>query len=186
MARTGEIGLVKICSYERFRGGVRLEIVAGQRAYDYVTMCCDQNRAISMQLSARISETAEAVRWLMEDNEASKARLATLEKEAFAKLAEQYRGVENPLVITEGLTPEGLRRLANAVMVVCKGYCAVFSGSDHQGYHYVLGQPNGTLKEVADALNQALDGRGGGRPDFVEGHVRAQRADVEGFFAQRA
>ena len=34
VARTGEIGLVKICSFERFRGGVRLEIVAGQRAYD--------------------------------------------------------------------------------------------------------------------------------------------------------
>ena len=120
----------------------------------------------------------------MEENEANKARLAALEKEAFAKLAEQYRGVENPLVIAEGLTPDGLRRLANAVMVVCKGYCAAFSGSDHQGYHYVLGRPNGDVKALAEKLNAALDGRGGGRPDFVEGHVRAQRADVEGFFAQ--
>lgn len=184
VARTGEIGLVKICSFERFHGGVRLEIVAGQRAYDYVSMCAEQNRAISMRLSARISETSEAVRWLMEENEANKARLAALEKEAFAKLAEQYRGVENPLVIAEGLTPDGLRRLANAVMVVCKGYCAAFSGSDHQGYHYVLGRPNGDVKALAEKLNAALDGRGGGRPDFVEGHVRAQRADVEGFFTQ--
>lgn len=36
-------------------------------------------------------------------------------------------------------------------------------GSDHQGYHYVLGRPNGDVKALAEKLNAALDGRGGGR-----------------------
>ena len=32
-------------------------------------------------------------------------------------------------------------------------------------------------------LNQTLNGRGGGKPDFVQGSVAAKRTDIEAFFA---
>ena len=46
-----------------------------------------------------------------------------------------------------------------------------------------MGHKGGNLKELTKTLNQTLDGRGGGKPDFVQGSVRADRAAIETFFA---
>ena len=74
-------------------------------------------------------------------------------------------------------------RLATAVMETCGGRCAVFSGSDGAGYHYALGQPDADLRPLVRQLNEALQGRGGGKPFFAQGSVRASQAQIEAFFA---
>ena len=60
--------------------------------------------------------------------------------------------------------------------------CACFSGRDGQGYQYAIGQPGGELRPLVKELNQALQGRGGGKPDFVQGSVAAGRSEIEHFF----
>ena len=184
VARTGELGLIKMCNFERFRGGVRVQIVSGRRAYDYVCMTTAQNHAVGVALSVKACDTGDAVQRLIEENNANKARVATLEEKAFADLASQYAEARDPLVFAEGLTPDGLRRLTNALLKVCGGHCAVFTGTDQTGYQYAIWEVNGNLSALGEALNSALDGRGGGKPDFIQGSVRAQHADIVDFFAQ--
>lgn len=46
VTRTGEIGLIKIFSCVKFHEGVRLEILCGMRAYEYVNLLIEQNRKI--------------------------------------------------------------------------------------------------------------------------------------------
>ena len=41
----------------------------------------------------------------------------------------------------------------------------------------------GDLRALGKAMTQTLGGRGGGKPDFVQGSVRADRAAIEAFFA---
>ena len=78
-----------------------------------------------------------------------------------------------------------LRDLADAIAAVCGGWAAVFSGSDEAGYGYCLVTREGDLRELGKALNGALNGRGGGKPQAQQGRVSAPRQQIENFFCQR-
>lgn len=179
---TGEIGLIRIFSAEKFHAGVRVQMLCGRRAFAYETALLEQNRRISALLSARPGETAEAVERTLEELSAMKLHAAQLEDRLFAEKAALLAGARNALVFEEGLSPDGVRRLADAVMRKTTGLVAVFSGSDTTGYHYAVCQQNGALREFTQRLNEALHGRGGGKPFFVQGSVRSRRCEIEAFF----
>ena len=138
MARTGQIGLVKLLSVQKFREGVRVEMVSGGRALAYLNQLDRQNRRISVQLSAKPGETAAAVARLGEENFALRGRVMGLEERLFSQKAEECRNAGDVLLFEEGLEPEGVRKLAAAVMETCGGLCAVFSGTEETGYKYAL------------------------------------------------
>ena len=92
----------------------------------------------------------------------------------------RHCGVRETLLFEDGLRPDGLRRLADAVTKTCGGRCAVFSKVS-DGYQYAIGQENGNLRAFTKELNAALNGRGGGKPFFVQGSVKADRAEIEAF-----
>ena len=62
VARTGEIGLIKILSCIKFREGVRIEMMCGSQALSYLSAIHEQNHEISTLLSAKPLQTAKAVR----------------------------------------------------------------------------------------------------------------------------
>ena len=183
VSSSGQVGLVKLLSCQKFRSGVRIELVCGKRALDHLSRVWEQNHQISNLLSAKAGETAGAVARLLEENQTLKGRLAALEDTRFAALAEQYRDAGDLLLFEEGLSPDSLRRLAAAVLETCGGRCACFSGQDGSGYRYAIGQAGGDLRELTHTLNQALSGRGGGKPNFVQGSVQAEQSAIRDFFA---
>ena len=181
----GQVGLVKLLTAQKFREGVRIELVCGARALRYLNRVLEQNIQVSHMLSAKPFETAGAASRLLAENEALKSRLITLEDRRFAELAGQYAGQGEAIIFEDGLSPDALRRLCSAVLHSCTGRCACFSGGDAQGYKYAIGQLGGDLRALVKELNQALSGRGGGKPDFVQGSVQASRGEIEAFFAGR-
>ena len=185
VARTGEIGLVKLLSVVKFHQGVRVELVCGKRACDYLAAVTVQNRTISGLLSAKPLETARAVERLQGELAQVKQEKALWEGRCFAYIAAALAGAGDVLRFEEGLSPDSLRRLCVEVMAACGGRCAVFSGSDETGWAYALGQEGGDLRAFVKDLNAALNGRGGGKPGFAQGRVSANRTDIERFFADR-
>ena len=179
---SGQVGLVKLLSMEKFREGVRIQLVCGGRALGYFSALQGQNAQVSHLLSAKVFETGAAVERLMEETATLKARCAAMEDAAFARLAEEHRGKGDVLLFEEGLSPDSLRRLCDAVLHTCGGRCACFSGTEETGYKYAIGQLDGQLRELTKQLNQALHGRGGGKPDFVQGSVQASQAEICAFF----
>ena len=178
--RTGEVGTIKIISSTKVRGGVRIEYVAGRRAYAYFNEVQLQNRMVSVSLSAKQLRTAEAVRRLLEERDALQARAVKLEQEHFSNLAEQLRGSGDALVFEENLSTENIRRLADAIKETCGGKAMVFSGNDAAGYQYAIAVKEGDVRADVKAMNEALNGRGGGRDaNFVQGSVKAVRSEIE-------
>ena len=178
----GQVGLVKLLSAEKFREGVRIELVCGGRALRYLNGILAQNSRVSHLLSAKVMETGGAVERLLEENNALKARCAAMEDARFALLAQEYRGKGDVVLFEDGLSPDGLRRLCYGVLHTCTGRCACFSGSESEGYKYAIGQKGGDLRGLVKEMNQALNGRGGGKPDFVQGSVRASSDQIKAFF----
>ena len=184
VSSAGQIGLVKLLSVQKFREGVRIELVCGDRALRYLTRIAEQNHRISNLLSAKPFETGAAAERLLEENAALKSRIFTMEAARFAALARTHAGQDSPLVFEPDLSPDGLRRLCDALLQVCPGRCACFSGEDGKGYRYAIGCRDGDLRAFVRELNEALSGRGGGKPDFVQGSVQADRSAVEAFLSQ--
>ena len=182
VATSGQVGLVKLLSVQKFRDGVRIELVCGGRAMAYLNSAWEQNRRVSNLLSAKPFETGAAVERLLHENETLKSRILTMEDARFAALARQYEGAGDVLLFEDGLSPDGLRRLCDGVLRSCGGRCACFSGNDDQGYKYAIGQADGDLRAFVKELNQVLIGRGGGKPGFVQGSVQATRAKIQAFF----
>ena len=186
VSSTGQIGLIKLLSVQKFREGVRIELVCGGRALRYLNRIGEQNHRISNLLSAKPFETGAAAERLLEENAALKSRILTMEAARFQALAQTHAGQDSPVVFEPGLSPDGLRRLCDALLQVCPGRCACFSGEDGKGYKYAIGCRGGDLRAFTKELNQTLSGRGGGKPDFVQGSVQADRSAVEAFLAHRS
>ena len=185
VSNTGEIGFVKIFSCVKFHDGVRLEILCGRRALQYMSALVEQNRRVSGLLSAKPLQTADAAARLLEAEAALKLRAAQLEEQVFAQKAQALAGAGNVLLFEPPMTPDSVRRLTDLVMTACGGRAAVFAGSDAEGYKYAVGEADGDLRQFVKELNAELHGRGGGKPFFTQGSVAASRAGIEAFFAAR-
>lgn len=183
VVRAGQVGLVKLLTCQTFRSGVRIEMLCGRRALEYLSGAEEQNRLVGQALSVKGMATAAAVERLKEELAGTKFRLNELENESFARRAEMYQGGGEVLLFETGLTPDAVRRLAIALADVCGGRAAVFSGEDGD-WKYAVGQRGGDLRAFVKAMNAALGGKGGGKPDFVQGGVTADRKAIETFFAE--
>ena len=178
---TGEIGFVKLFSCVKFHQGVRIEMACGARALAFLSKVYEQNRQVSQAFSAKLMETGEAARKMNEALAAEKYRGVSLQKQLFGYTAEQYRGKEFALHFEEGLSPAGVRELAEIISGVCDGTTAVFSGGDSR-FDVCLANPGGDIKELGNRMAKALDGRGGGKPGFFQGSVRATKEQIVAFF----
>lgn len=179
---TGEIGLVKLLSCVKFHQGVRIEMVCGGRALDILSRVYEENRQVSQAFSAKILETGAAARKMNEMLAAEKFRATGLERQLFDRIAEDFADKGNILYIAPGLEPGSVRELADRIAQRCGGRAAVFSGSDDAGYSVCLVDKQADVKVFGQAMSAALGGRGGGKPGFFQGSVRATQAQIKEFF----
>lgn len=180
VARTGEIGLIKLFSTTKFHNGSRVELLCGGRALDCLNAIYAQNHEISALLSAKPEETANAVRRVSDELAAARWRTAQLENRLFAQKAEALSAQARAVLFEEAMSPDALRRYADTLLQAVD-FCALFAGNDGD-YKYVLAARTLDLRETVHRFNAALTGRGGGKPQFAQGAVRASRAEIEAFF----
>ena len=180
-ANTGEVGLIKILSCVKFRQGVRLELVCGGRAWNYVNQAWEQNREISRLLSAKMPETAVAVKKLSDQLGQERFRFASTQRQLFGYIAEAYGGKGNVVHFEDDLSGAQLRQLAEAIAGQCGGVAAVLSG-EKGSFHVCLACPGGDVNDLGKAMAEALNGRGGGKTGFYQGTLQADREEIEDFF----
>ena len=182
VARTGEIGCIKVLDSMRHRGGTRLTLICGETAYRDYAALHENNARVSAALSAKRLETAGYLERYMRESEERHAEITALKRELLSLKAAALPETEGNLCIFEpGLDAVTLRELVNAGVEKCSGICAAFSGADGD-YKYVLGSKSVDLRAESKRINAALKGRGGGSPAMIQGSCRAARREIEEFF----
>ena len=181
---SGQVGLLKLLSCQKFRDGVRLELLCGQRALDCLAAGWEQARQIGQALSVKPQSAFAAVSRLQEELLSLKEKAARLEEADFAHVAAQYRGAGSVLHIAEPLDGDGARRLCDAIAKAAGGRCAVFAGQDGD-YRYAVIESGGDLRQFIKDMNTALHGRGGGRDGFAQGSAACTAEEVRAFFQAR-
>lgn len=184
VSSSGQVGLLKLLSCQKFRDGVRLELLCGQRALDCLAAGWEQAHQIGQALSVKPQSAFAAVSRLQEELLSLKEKASRLEEADFAHVAAQYRGAGSVLHIAEPLDGDGARRLCAAIAKAAGGRCAVFAGQDGD-YRYAVIESGGDLRQFIKDMNTALHGRGGGRDGFAQGSAACTAEEVRTFFQAR-
>ncbi|WP_346663919.1 alanine--tRNA ligase-related protein [uncultured Merdimonas sp.] len=178
MKKTGEIGLIKLVHMDHYKGGERITMLAGIRALrDYEEK--EKNvKEISALLCAKERETAEAVSRLKEEHKEQKERLASLQQKLLRYQADEIQVEEHTLVFDSGLSGNGPRELMNLLLNRGAKIALVFAGNDTEGYRYVIGSRSEDVRPVGKMLNQAFNGRGGGKKEMIQGSLTGTEAAI--------
>lgn len=180
---TGEIGIIKLYSAVPFRGGTRIEMACGCLAFSYLNRVLESSTQAGHVFSVPPEEVGAAAEAFSEQLAALKARTVELQRRSFAAIAKEYENAGDVLRFEPKLDSTGLRELCDTIAQSCGGRAAVFSGEDGQGYGYCLAARQGDLRQLGKELTAALNGRGGGKPNFQQGRVAATQAEIQQFFA---
>lgn len=180
---TGEVGIIKIYSAMRHRGGVRLTMLCGMDALEDYNDRCANITAISGMLSAKPMEVAKAVERVMQEQEQLKQKLTGLYRTLTAQKIAALCETEGNLVLFEpDLDMPALRELINGAKEKCTGIAAGFIGSDEQGYNYILGSKTVDLRANGKTINAAIKGKGGGQKEMIQGTATATEAEIRKYF----
>jgi alanyl-tRNA synthetase len=179
---TGEIGLIKILKRESLRGGVRLWIAAGERAYrDYIERARETER-ISALLSAPVNEVFSAVNALNESLKELKADNRRLEAALTERIADGFVYTEgNAVLYLPELSIDALRSLSKLILDKVSGVLVLLCGKEGD-FKYVLSSKSSDLRVAIKDYNSALGGKGGGRSEMVQGSFTATLEEIKEYF----
>ncbi len=172
---TGEIGVIKIVKAENWKGGMRLTVLCGMRAYkDYAN-----KHQIVQQLSRSFSTSEDK---LMDMVLGLKTQVSELEYKISTL---EYQMVLDKLCLnsTQFFDRVSQKSLTKAMDEMMKAYpenlYMVFVGDDEKGYRYVIGSLTQNVAEMAGKLHGKFGAKGGGRGVMVQGMIVAKRSEIE-------
>jgi len=175
---TAQVGIIKIIDDMHHRGGTRLTVLCGKRALEDYRALNDQSRELSIGLSAPSRELTEAFTHQQELRQEDIRRIVELEREILRLRLETLSQADSWIHFEESLQGRDLAKLS-ATLAHDKELFLLLSGNDEAGYSYILTAKTVDTREIAKAMNAALDGKGGGKPEVVRGGVKATREEIE-------
>ena len=145
----------------------------------------DAQKAVRKELgllSAKPEESAQAVHRLQEEAHMWKDKLVRSQTRAMEQLLDNLPDdVENHFVFEEDVDKNVARRFADEGKGKCHGICGIFLGNDTDGYRYILGSESIDLKVFSKTFHEALGGKGGGKPEMIQGSVTASEEMIRSY-----
>lgn len=182
---TAQVGIIKIIDDMHHRGGTRLNVLCGERALRDYRVLNNQSRELSAGLSAPSRELTEAFAHQQLLRQEEVRRMVSLEREILNLRLDDLSSTEEWIHFEEYLQGRDLAKLS-AILAKEKEIFLLLSGDDESGYSYILTTQTKDAREIAAAMNQSLDGRGGGKPEVVRGGFKATRDEIERWIDENA
>ncbi len=178
VAKTGEVGIIKILSSIPYKKGTRIEMICGFLALNDYCNLHNNNKVIMNMLSAKRMETPVAVEKIYNDLGACRSENKKLMSEmAMLKMDKHVFG-NSACVFVDGASYDELRNCSNALIEEYE-YCYLFSNTEDNNYIYVVSSKEKNVRELVQNLNKAFNGKGGGRDTYAQGKIIADmKSDI--------
>ena len=167
---TGEVGIIEVVNFERYKGGTRLSILCGERALADIRHKLNENRKISVLTKAKQSDTAAAVERLLEENERLKYEINGLNRRFLESEAEKIEPTDKIIIFDSRLKDKLLSDFTLSLMEKASEFVACFC-PDGEVIKYCIASKTTDLRILCKELNTTFSGRGGGRPEIVQGSL---------------
>jgi len=175
VARTGAIGMIAVASWERFKGGQRIEFLCGGRALTRFGAWRDTVGASVQLLSVLPAELPAAIERMQGDAKEQKRAAVALQHEIARFRAAELRASADTIaagrLVLHALDADanGLKALATAITAQ-PGYVAVLVSTSTPALVVVARSADVKMaaSQIVSALTTAFGGRGGGKPELAQ------------------
>ncbi len=184
VARTGEIGCIKLLDFIHYKGGVRIRMMAGGRALRDYRAKFREIAAVARALSVPQEEAAAGLDRLMAELSERKQTAAALLRENVelraATLVPNAAG--NIVTVIPSDDPIALRNTALAAAPRAEGAALALAGGDETGYRFALAAEKRPLRTLSRRMKDAIGLRGGGSDELLQGVMNAPLAAITAYF----
>ena len=185
VATTGQIGIIKIVGLQSYKGGVRLNILCGERALQDYSEKFDSVSTIAQDMSTKQDQIVAGYNRLKEECQSLKTKINDLQSICLSMSLSSLPSPEeseNAVLFTDITDNVAIRNAVNQLMESYSGYCAVFAGSG--SYRFVIGSKNLDCNELAQKLRTDLGAKCGGNKVMIQGSVESSKEDIEKIFKE--
>lgn len=182
---TGEIGLVKLLDFIHYKGGVRIHMLCGLDALEDYRQRYTDVALLAARLSVKQQDLVAGFDRLQAEIEAQKQVIFDLRQTLLSMTLASLPETDGSLCLFEETgDANAMRKLLNEAAPKCKLLCGVFHGDDQSGYRYFIGRgdPSLDLKQYAKDINAALNAKGGGSSEMLQGRAGTTKAQIQAFF----
>ncbi|MBR5995847.1 MAG: alanyl-tRNA editing protein [Eubacteriaceae bacterium] len=186
VAFTGEIGVIRIIGTFPKGSGTRLHVICGLKAFNYLRDRNNEFSAIARSFSTAQEEAYNSVIRLKDENEELKRGVSRLSALLAEKLTAEMTDITEKnavLFVPKAMGMPQARDVAVFGAARYSGVCAVFCGSDREGWRYVIASGHIDLKAAADDINSAINGHGGGKSDVIQGTCSLSETKLRRYFS---
>ena len=171
---TSEVGMIKVISMEKYKGGVRILLKSGLFAFKTLDLYQKTLKNISSLLSLPPEETFSGVKKLMDKISELNYENNGLKKELLKNSLKEH---SLPYIFVD--SPDLLK---DAVNILSKNhsFCGAFSGNDTDGYRFMIFTLD--IDKTRVQLKEKLNASGGGRDNMIQGLLKAEKSSIENFF----
>lgn len=170
VAKTGEIGVIKILSYIPYKKGTRIEMVAGLLAFKDYCNIHSSTKSIMNLLSAKREDIFTSTEKIHKDLGDMRAENKKLLAELALLQMEKHEISNGICVFVNNASYDELRNCSNS-LIEDFDYCYAFSNTDGDNYIYIVASKEHNVRENVQKLNQAFYGKGGGRDFYAQGKI---------------
>ncbi len=181
--RTGEIGVIKCISSERHRGGVRMTLLCGKRAFKDYESKQEIISESSKMLSAKPDMILSYLSKLQEELNVARQKTMNLTNELFEYKSEFYLKTEEPVVFVyePDLTGDILRRLCLMLSEKTDKIILVITG-EGENFKYALGASKQDIRPLNKLLTEQFLGKGGGKSELCQGNLVGNKEEIKEFY----
>lgn len=170
---TADIGLLKIISTEKAKGGMRVYFLCGDRALQHFNFLMETTDKLVVQLNAPTAELPEAAKALLADKASADKTIKNLQ-EQLLKMEAEAMLPDNGIVekLFDGRPVKELQQLARLVIGKNPSATVLFISASEGDMRFVCAkgeQAPGDMREVLQQLLALTRGKGGGNTQFAQG-----------------